>query len=364
LSRPVHNQVPTFSPARKRKRQHSDTTDNPHLTRTGNPASGAVLTPNRRSILMKGGSFSTLPMLLEDTFDVADQNPYDPEEEDTREEDDSPTAQHFQPHPTGRLGMTSLPAEGNADDTAPLQQTETEAKSSLLSRILSTFQSPSTTATTSMVQQQASASASQTTLTEAAATGDLELMKELLKQHRKEPENRTDPNHTDKKGRTPLIAAAEAGQEAVVDFLLDPENPLLLFRMDDDLEPHHLVILNHSDLEGNTAFMHAAKNNHPSIMKKLMNAMGDEPGRMIEAQNGKGETALMLAAANGNTAGVKLILKEDVRQVRKDTNDTYVPSYKAHDERGKSAMRHALDNNQVKCAYLIQEYRKYIDWIA
>ena len=70
-----------------------------------------------------------------------------------------------------------------------------------------------------------------------------------------------DPNFTDSKGRTPLIEAAHAGHEEVVEFLLS----------------HGKVKFSHQDKEGRTALYHAAENGHEQVVNILIESVMTRP---------------------------------------------------------------------------------------
>ena len=127
-------------------------------------------------------------------------------------------------------------------------------------------------------------------LLNAAHTGDLDLVRDLLKSGK-------NPNLRDGFGNCPLTVAADAGQTEVVKFLLE-----------------HGAKLDVADDAGETPLHCAARNGHLETAEFLV-----KRGASVNATDRHGVTALMAGVQFGNVAVVELLLANKADLTKRDT---------------------------------------------
>jgi ankyrin repeat protein len=130
-----------------------------------------------------------------------------------------------------------------------------------------------------------------TDLMNAAASGDLQLVKQLI-------DLGADVNAANKFGSTALMGAAAGGYLPIVQELIE-----------------HQANVNAQGKDRSTSLMFAARNGHVAIVEYLMNQGAD-----LKQKNKNGKTALNLA----NDAGLKEIvelLKEAEKQQKKENEE-------------------------------------------
>ena len=104
------------------------------------------------------------------------------------------------------------------------------------------------------------------------------------------------PERVDSYGKTPLIVAALAGYEDLVELLIK-----------------HEARLDSKDKLGGAALSYAAKQGHVGVVEILLDA-----GVNIDAENRQGLTPLMLAAGEGRLEVVQLLLERNANAGRHD----------------------------------------------
>ena len=127
----------------------------------------------------------------------------------------------------------------------------------------------------------------------AAQIGDESLVKQLLLNDKA----KADPK--DSRWQTPLMLAAEQGNEAIVKLLLESGSAT-----------------KSRDKTGRTPLGLAARNGHEAVVKILL-----DNGAAIESKDENGHNSLMLAVVNGSEAIVKLLLDNGAAFESKDEHN-------------------------------------------
>jgi uncharacterized protein len=161
-----------------------------------------------------------------------------------------------------------------------------------------------------------------TALIPAAGSGAVSVVNALL-------ERGANPNIEAYEGGTPLMAAASAGSLPVVELLLSAG-----------------AKVDARDKRGTTALFHAAARDHLTVCKALL-AHGADPN--VQAKNVQpmriltnGETALILAASNGNVELCRLLVQASAR-------------INATDHAGYSALAMAVNHRHAPVVHLLLE---------
>ena len=155
---------------------------------------------------------------------------------------------------------------------------------------------------------------------------------------------KSDLNHRNRFGMTPLLLAIITSHDDIVTGLLD-----------------HGANPNIASADGNTALMMATQSGNLRIVEKLINK-----GANIEAKSHAGDTALMFASASGHVNIVKYLLNKKVSaiitnnrgytalifacirghgKVIEEIITQYPETLNWRDSLGKSALDHAIYNN-------------------
>ena len=107
------------------------------------------------------------------------------------------------------------------------------------------------------------------------------------------------------------------------------------------------INVNVQDEHGQTAFMHAAFENHVEIMKLLLNT-----GKIdVQAKNDKKATALMKAVSNSSIDVIKFLLSDEItveskaEQLEIDAAFAYAAAFK--NDRGLDGMKYLLENENA-----------------
>ena len=109
----------------------------------------------------------------------------------------------------------------------------------------------------------------------------------------------------DESGRTPLSWAAEGGQKAFVQLLIE----------------RYGVDINAKDNEGETPLMWAAKEGHVAVVRLLI----ERGGVNIDGKDNMGKTPLMWAAEKGHEAVVRLLIERDGVDINAKDNEEATP---------------------------------------
>lgn len=153
-------------------------------------------------------------------------------------------------------------------------------------------------------------------LGQAAAAGDLQKVKDLLKAG-------VDINGKDSgNGMTPLMQAAASGQKAIVQLLLGARPP---------------ANVNASDLQNRTAIFLAAQKGHADVIDMLRKNGGD-PTMLADGNR----SPLMEAAAKGDVASINALIKG---KGGADVNDT--------DNQGRTALMEAAASGNPKAVKVL-----------
>lgn len=136
-------------------------------------------------------------------------------------------------------------------------------------------------------------------------------------------DNEADVNVADSQGKTPLIVAAEKGNEAVVGYLIQQGK----------------AKVNVKDEKKNSPLIIAAKKNNFAMLKYLLSKDAD-----LNAKDDSDWNALFHAAAHGNQEAVKLLLE---RRDGININET--------DARGNTALNRAISRGHVDVVQLLLE---------
>ncbi|XP_063302186.1 ankyrin repeat domain-containing protein 26 [Pelobates fuscus] len=213
----------------------------------------------------------------------------------------------------------------------------------------------------------------------AALTGELAKIKQLLKKH--------DINQQDKANRTPLHLACANGQSDAVTLLVESNAKVNLCDTDNrsplmkaiqcQQESCASILLGHDadpnvvDNNGNAALHFAARIPSISIASQLL-----EHGADINAPTKEGCTPLMLAVIENNEEMVEFLIKEGANVNSKDVNERTPLMFAAsnghnelvkillhndtdistQDEKGWTADDHAVMNGHHACSHLIIEH--------
>ena len=167
---------------------------------------------------------------------------------------------------------------------------------------------------------------------EAAYSGDVDILRHL---YNHDSFNTININYRDNIGATPLLAAADEGHSAAVQFLLD-------IGADPNLPQCAVFISTFCVGTGNTPLLYAVKNNDNNTFLALA-----QNGADYDLANADGITPLILAANMGNRIAAKalLILGAD---------------YSLRDNNGLSALEHARSNNTDESRRIVERIRGII----
>lgn len=141
---------------------------------------------------------------------------------------------------------------------------------------------------------------SSSSVTGAAAEGDLKTLSRLIKDN-------PDLNQTDAAGNTALILAAAKGEEKIVQLLLKNK-----------------VKLDIKNKEGQTALYFALINEQPDIALSLVNK-----GAALEDINNDGDSALQIATTSNANEVMKLVIKKNPSLINKPNNSGITPLMEA-----------------------------------
>jgi ankyrin repeat protein len=134
-------------------------------------------------------------------------------------------------------------------------------------------------------------------------------------------ENGTDINtQGQRRNYTPLMCAANSGNLAVIERLLDLG-----------------AVTNVQNEEGETALMYAVENGHLEIVEYLL-----KQGADVNTQNQQGETALMYAIENGHLEIVKCLFKQEPE-----------PDVNAQDEDNETVLMYAAKHGNLEIVELL-----------
>ena len=128
-----------------------------------------------------------------------------------------------------------------------------------------------------------------------------------------------DVNTSDRMGNTLLMMAARAGEDRILDYLLENranvlrqnkygDTALMLAALNGQISAVTKLVSARSEInpKGWTPLIYAAFNGHVEVMRVLLTHGAD-----VDAQAENGTTALMAACRNGHQAAVKLLLDEE-----------------------------------------------------
>ncbi|KAI9764627.1 MAG: hypothetical protein M1839_005795 [Geoglossum umbratile] len=156
-----------------------------------------------------------------------------------------------------------------------------------------------------------------TSLSWAAQSGELDLMRLLLDQQNVEP------NIANTNQKTPLSYAAEEGHDEIIRLLMERD----------------ISYINEKDSTGRTSLMLAAKNGHKAVVHVLL----DKTIVRLDVRDQSGSTALALATDNGHEAVAKLLVEKGSDIEAKDSNGQTPLSRAAR--RGEGAVAKLLVEN-------------------
>ena len=148
----------------------------------------------------------------------------------------------------------------------------------------------------------------------------------------------------DETGQTPLMWAAQAGHEAVVQLLVEKDS----------------IDINAKNKDGMTPFMLAASNGHEAVVRLLV----EKDGVDINAKDNEGMTSLMWAASNGYEAVVRLLIERDGVDINAKDNIGVTPLMRAARGGCEAVVRLLIERDGVDINAKDNQGRTPLIWVA